>query len=232
MRRLATVRNTLRSLFQRRQVEADLELELRQHLEQEIESNIGAGMSPDQARLAALRLIGPMPLHREECREWRGTALIETCARDVRYALQMFRRTPLFTAAAVLTLTLGIGANTAVFTFVENMLLRPLPVRDPRELAFLSWGGMVNIAYPNYADLRDQNQVFSGLMAYRYNPLSIERVIGFGAMRRPGIISRRWVFNRCWAGFFRRMKTANRGRIRWWWSAIAFGGRVWRPTRT
>ena len=173
MRRLATVRNTLRSLFQRRQVEADLELELRQHLEQEIESNIGAGMSPDQARLAALRLIGPMPLHREECREWRGTALIETCARDVRYALQMFRRTPLFTAAAVLTLTLGIGANTAVFTFVENMLLRPLPVGDPRELAFLSWGGMVNIAYPNYADLRDQNQVFSGLMAYRYNPLSM-----------------------------------------------------------
>ena len=77
MRRLATVRNTLRSLFQRRQVEADLELELRQHLEQEIESNIGAGMSPDQARLAALRLIGPMPLHREECRDWRGTALIE-----------------------------------------------------------------------------------------------------------------------------------------------------------
>ena len=173
MRWLATIGNTLRSLFRRGKVEADLEEELAQHLEREIESNIRAGMPPPEARLAALRLIGPIPLHQEECREWRGTAFIETCARDVRYALQMFRRTPLFTAAAIVTLTLGIGANTTVFTFVENILLRKLPVRGPRELRVLNWGGMQNVSYPNYADFRDRNQVFSSLIAYRFNPLSM-----------------------------------------------------------
>jgi predicted permease len=130
-------------------------------------------MTPGEARLAALRLIGPMSVHQEECRDWRGTAFIETCARDVRYAVHMLRRTPLFTAAAILTLALGIGANTTVFTFVENILLRPVPVRDPQQLAFLNWGGMVNISYPNYADLRDRNRAFSSLIAYRYNPLSM-----------------------------------------------------------
>jgi hypothetical protein len=110
-------------------------------MEREIENNIQAGMPPREARSAALRMVGPVAFHQEECREWRGTAFIETCARDARYAVHMLRRTPLFTTAAVLTLALGIGANTTVFTFVENILLRPIPVRDPQQLAFLNWGG-------------------------------------------------------------------------------------------
>jgi predicted permease len=173
MRWLAIVRNTLRSLFRRRRAEAELEDEFRYHLEREIESNLRAGMPPREARLAALRLIGPIAFHQEACRDWRGTAYLETCARDVRYALHMLRRTPLFTAAAILTLALGIGANTTVFTFVDNILLRPLPVRDPQQLAFLNWGAGVNLSYPNYADLRDRNRAFSSLIAYRFVPLSL-----------------------------------------------------------
>src|SRR5437763_5216160 len=131
MRVLAMIRNTLRSLFRRSHADADLEEECRDHLEREIESNLRAGMSRGQARLAALRLIGPISLYQEECRDWRGAAFIETWARDLRYAVHALRRAPLFAVAAILTLALGIGANTTVFTFVENILLRPVPVRDP-----------------------------------------------------------------------------------------------------
>src|SRR2546428_9018138 len=133
MRWLATLRNTLRSLFLRRQAEADLEDEFRDHLEREVESNIRAGMQPAKARSEALRLIGLIAVHQEQCRDWRGTAFFETCARDVRYAIHTLRRTPLFSLAAILTLALGIGANTTVFTFVENILLRQPPVRAPEQ---------------------------------------------------------------------------------------------------
>ncbi len=173
MRVLSIVRNTLRALLRRRQAEADLEDEFRDHLEREIESNITTGMAPEEARPAALRLMGPISVHQEECRDWRGAVFLETCARDVRYAVRTFRRTPLFTAAAVLTLGIGIGAITTVFTFVDNILLRPVPGRSPQQLAFLNWGEMVNTSYPNYADLRDRNRVFSSLIAYRYNPVSM-----------------------------------------------------------
>jgi predicted permease len=173
MRLLAVVRNALRSLFRQRQAEAELQEEFAYHLEREIENNIRAGMSPEDARLAALRLIGPVSFHQEECRDSRGTAFVDICARDVRYAVRALLRTPLFSAAAILTLALGIGANTTVFTFVENILLRPVPVRDPQQLAFLNWGKSANLSYPNYADFRDRNWAFSSLIAYRYSPLSM-----------------------------------------------------------
>ena len=173
MRFLRIVQNAARWLFRRRQAEAELTEEFRYHLEQEIENNIRSGMNPQEARAAALLLIGPISYHQEECRDSRGTALLENFLRDLRYAIHMLRRTPLFTAAAILTLALGIGANTTVFTFVENILLRPLPVRDPHQLVFLNWGGMQNMAYPNYSDFRGRNRVFSDLIAYRFNVLSL-----------------------------------------------------------
>ena len=103
----------------------------------------------------------------------RGTAFLEDSLRDIRYAIHMLRRTPLFTAAAILTLTLGIGANTTVFTFVENILLRQAPVPEPQQLGFVNWGDSPNVSYPNYIDLRDRNRTFSGLIACRYNPVSL-----------------------------------------------------------
>lgn len=173
MRYLAIFRNALRWLFHRRQAEAELTAEFQDHLEQEIASNLRSGMAPDEARAAALRLIGPISYHQEQCRDSRGAAFLETFARDLRYAFHMLRRTPLFTAAAVITLGLGIGANTTVFTFIENIVLRQLPVQDARQLAFLNWGGNTNLSYPDYIDFRDRNRVFSDLIAYRYNPVSM-----------------------------------------------------------
>src|SRR5271170_4158927 len=173
MRWLARFRKIFQSFFRRRQIEDDLDAELQYHLAQEIQSGIEAGLSPEEAKLAAQRLVGSVPLYKEECRDAWGINFLDNLVRDVRHAARMLRRTPLFTVAAITMLTLGIGANTTVFTFVENILLRKLPVRNPRELRVLNWGGMQNISYPNYADFRDRNQVFSSLIAYRYNPLSM-----------------------------------------------------------
>ncbi len=173
MRWSTKFRSAVRSIFYRRQAESDLDNELQYHLQQEIESNVRAGMASEQARFAAQKLVGSVSLYKEECRDARGTGLIENFIRDLDYAVRMLRRTPLFTAVAIITLALGIGANTTVFTFVENILLRSLPVRDPQQLLVLNWGDMVNMSYPNYLDFRDRNTVFSDLLACRYNPVNM-----------------------------------------------------------
>ncbi len=173
MRWLPRVRSFLHSVLRRRQLEADLHDELRYHMEQEMESHVRAGMSPEEAKYAAQRLTGPVGLYQEECRDARGVGFIDAFARDLRYALLTFRRMRLFTAVAVLTLALGIGANTTVFTFIENVLLRSLPVRDPQQLAVLNWGDAVNTSFPNYLDFRNRNAVFSDLIAYRFNPANL-----------------------------------------------------------
>ncbi len=173
MRWPTRVQILLRSLFNHRRVESDLADEMHDHLQQEIDNNIRSGMSPAEAESAARRLTGSLTLYKEECRDTRATALLENFGRDLRYALNMLRHTPLFTAAAVLTLALGIGANTTVFTFVDNVLLRSLPLPDPQQLVFLNRGNASNVSYPNYATLRDQNRVFSGLIAARVNIVNL-----------------------------------------------------------
>ncbi len=161
------------SLLHHRRAESDLGDELEDHLNREIENNIRLGMSPDEARYAAQRLIGSVALFKEECRDQRSTAFLENLARDLRYAVQMLRRTPLFSAIAILTLALGIGANTFIFTFIETILLRSLPVSDPERLVSLNWGGAPNMSYPNYVTFRDQNGVFSELVASRINIVNL-----------------------------------------------------------
>lgn len=161
------------SLLHHRRAESDLGDELEDHLNREIENNIRLGMSPDEARYAAQRLIGSVALFKEECRDQRSTAFLEDLARDLRYAVQMLRRTPLFSAIAILTLALGVGANTFIFTFIENILLRSLPVSDPERLVSLNWGGAPNMSYPNYVTFRDQNGVFSKLVASRVNIVNL-----------------------------------------------------------
>lgn len=173
MRWHRTVYSIFRSLFEGRRAEADLDDEIRDHLEREIESNRRAGLSEEEARFAARRLLGPVSLYKEECRDARGIGFIETMARDLRYSARTLRRTPLFTAVAILTLALGIGANTTVFTFVENILLSSFPAHDPQQLVSVNWNGMINISYANYIDFRDRNQVFASLIASRFNPVNM-----------------------------------------------------------
>jgi macrolide transport system ATP-binding/permease protein len=173
MRAIAKAGAFLKSLFRRRQAEDDLDDELRYHLEQAVEENIRGGMPPEEARFAARRLLGTVSVVKEECRDAWGIGFLQTLARDLRYAVHMFARTPLFTAVALVTLALGIGANATIFTFVENFLLHPLPVRDSARILFLNWGDQDNLSYPNYIDFRDRNRSFSDLAAYRIRTANV-----------------------------------------------------------
>ncbi len=163
----------LRSLLRKKQLDQQLDDELAFHLAKEVEANMQAGMTPEEAKQAALRLTGSVALYQEECRDMRGTAVIENLARDFRHAARLLRRNPMFTAVAILTLALGIGANCAVFTAINTLLLRPLAVKEPEQLVFFNEDRNVNMSYPNYRDFRDRNDVLSSLAGYRFNPVSM-----------------------------------------------------------
>jgi predicted permease len=155
----------LRSLVRRANVENELDEELRFHLERDIEAGIAAGLTAAEARYRALRAIGGIELRKEECREMRGLNLIDNLVQDVRYAIRLIRRNPGFTAIAVVSLALGIGANGAVFTFINALYLRSLPVPEPQRLVQLTTQGKGLISYPMYRDLAARQQVFTGMFA-------------------------------------------------------------------
>jgi predicted permease len=173
MQWLKELAHSLSSILRRSQKERELSEELQFHLERQIEENIVRGMSSQEAWYAALRLFGGVQQIREECRDMRRVSTIENLVQDLRYGLRQMRRTPGFTAVAVVTLALGIGANTAIFSLVNGVLLQPLPYKDASRLVSVAGtnekqGVKVNVmSYPDFADWRTQNRVFSGLAAYR-----------------------------------------------------------------
>jgi len=131
----------LRAVFTKPALDADFAEELAQHLEAATEDNIRADLSPEEARRQARIALGGIEQTRELHRDARGLPWLENLARDVRFGLRSLRKSPAFTAVAVFSLALGIGANTAVFSVVKAILLRSLPVPNPQELRLLNWSG-------------------------------------------------------------------------------------------
>jgi predicted permease len=160
-----------RSLFSRASIEQELDDELRFHLEQQIQENLAAGMGAEEARCAARRRIGGIEQVREQCRDARRVNWIRDLGTDVRYGLRILRKSPGFTTVALLSLTLGIGINTAVFSLTNAVLLRTLPVMNPEQLVVFNHRN--DISYPMYQDFRNGNTVLSGLLCRFTIPASI-----------------------------------------------------------
>jgi hypothetical protein len=174
----------LKTLFRCERCDEQLNEEIRFHLEQQVAENIAAGLSPPEARHAAMRLFGNVTFLNEETRQTWGLVWLEQIGQDLRYGFRGLWKSPLFTVVAVLTLAFGIGANTAIFSLMDQVLLQLLPVKHPEQLVLVaergihfgdSWGDN-DISYPMYRDFRDGNQVFSDMFC-RY-PTSVS--LGYG----------------------------------------------------
>ena len=160
----------LRALFWRDQVIHDIDEELRAHLELEADANREMGMTPDEARLSAAKSFGNVASIRDLAYEVKGGGFMETVWQDLRYSARMLFKRPGFTAIAVLTLGLGIGANTAIFSIVNAVLLRPFPFQAPEQLVIVGEfvpGG--SVSYPNFVDWHDDRNVFESASAVRSN---------------------------------------------------------------
>jgi putative ABC transport system permease protein len=167
------------SWFARKKWEQDASDELRFHIEQQTGANIAAGMAPEEARREAALQFGAVEGVKEDCREQRRGFWLETIAADARYAFRMMRKNPGFAAIAILTLALGIGANTAIFSVVYAVLLKPLPYADPSQLVLVTEAKpqegveLTGTSYPNFEDWRAQNNVFSELAADQAHDLTV-----------------------------------------------------------
>ena len=172
-------RARFRSFVARRNADAQLSADLRFHLEQAVAEYMDEGLSPEEARYAALRAFGNPTQVREEVRAMSAWAWWEQLGQDVRYGLRGFRRSPAFATTAVLSLALGIGANTAIFSILNTLILRPLPIHDPSTLFQVTHRGDGGTAesstYALYERLKTRITTISG--AFQVDPASTMRVL-------------------------------------------------------
>jgi predicted permease len=150
----------LRSLFLRNQVDEEMKEELREHLEQQVQENIAKGMSAQEARRSAMLALGGMTQIEQKCREARGGNVLEDFAQDLRYGVRQLLRSPGFSALAIVCLTLGIGANASVFSWMEGILFRPYPAVGHQERLFAVAGTATGenepteVSWPDFLDLQ------------------------------------------------------------------------------
>src|SRR5918995_5612799 len=163
----------LNALFRHGDLDRGMNAEVRFHIEMETEKNIKLGLSPGEARLKALRSFGPMEKHKEETREARGVSMFETLVADLKYGGRALLKHPGYALLAVLTLGLGIGANPAIFSVINGVLLKPLPYEHGDRLVILqqsrplSGQPQVGVAIAEYFDYRERGKdVFDGLVEY------------------------------------------------------------------
>jgi putative ABC transport system permease protein len=170
METLRTLFLRVRNLFHREHLDSELNDELATHLAMHVDDNISAGMAPEEARRDALLKLGGIEQAKESFRDHRGLPFLETLLQDVRFGLRTLRRAPGFAAIAILTLALGIGSTTAIFSVVYGVLLRPLSYPKPDQIVRLwevnSAGGRMSFADPNFIDVRSELRSMQGLVEY------------------------------------------------------------------
>ncbi|HKZ01224.1 MAG TPA: ABC transporter permease, partial [Pyrinomonadaceae bacterium] len=169
---IRSLKRRWRALTHKDELEHELDEEMRFHLERDIAQNLKTGMTPEEARYAALKSFGGVAQSKEECRDARGVRIIENILQDVRYSLRLLIKSPAFTLVVILTLALGIGANTAIFSFANGILLRPLPYPQSDRLAVIDETALkrginsMSVSFPNFLDWREQNNVFEDIAVY------------------------------------------------------------------
>ena len=171
MTKLRSALSRLGGLFRREERDSELRAELESHLQMHIDDYLRSGMAPEEARRQALIKLGGVERITEAYRRQRGLPLFETLAQDVRFAIRTMYKNLGFTCIAVVTLALGIGVNTALFSVVNGVLLNPLPYPQPDQLVIIYSKSPqfehASVSYPNYLDWEKQNRSFSSIAAYR-----------------------------------------------------------------
>ena len=159
----------LRALFFRWRMDEELQEELQFHIDMQARKNRRGEFNAAEAKRQARLQFGSVVRATEECREQRGISFIEILINDLRFSLRMLRKSPGFTAVAVVTLAMAIGANAVVFGVMDVLILRPVNVPDPESLYETEYGVDTGFqSYPNYLDLRDRNRSFDGLAAFSF----------------------------------------------------------------
>lgn len=167
----------LTGLFDKERKDGELSAELESHLQMHIEDNLRAGMSPAEARRNALLSLGGMEQTKEKCRNRRSIPVLESLLQDVRFGARMLRKSPGFTTVAILTLALGIGANTVVFSVIDRVLFNLFPFIQPQQLVAIYQRDpeipKSSISYPNFLDLQRENHTFQAMAVWRHSGFTL-----------------------------------------------------------